>query len=304
MVVKNASLFFALLLICGTRIYSQSPRLQNQFPSLNKDNISLSALQGQLLPRIQRFSKSPPASFSPLIDSDTLETKESEYIVEPILTEETLPNEPGEWDLRLSLDYSRANGEINSAAPRLQLFFGIVENIAGEIGIPFLYRKSGNSVYGLGKISTNLKWLLIRQGSVNPAIVVGVETEFPTGGFKEEGEEEAYEITPYLAFLKTFGRLGLQGNIGRSGEIPVSGNEYSHSVLFNLSLSYPLLNKDIYLLAELNHIRPKESGNTSIVAAGLKFNLDDEHFIALALPVQLNTDYSIFRIIIQYQAEL
>lgn len=41
--------------------------------------------------------------------------------VEPILTEETLPNEVGEWDLRFSFDYFKNDEEINTTLPPIQL---------------------------------------------------------------------------------------------------------------------------------------------------------------------------------------
>src|ERR1700734_4230311 len=59
------------------------------------------------------------------------------HIVEPIITEETMPNEPGDWDLRLSGSYGWQGAEGFGFLPRTQLFFGIATRWGGEIEGPW-----------------------------------------------------------------------------------------------------------------------------------------------------------------------
>ena len=61
------------------------------------------------------------------------------HIVEPIITEETMPNEPGDWDLRVSGSYSWRGAEGFGFVPRTQLFFGIANRWGGEVELPLAF---------------------------------------------------------------------------------------------------------------------------------------------------------------------
>jgi len=58
------------------------------------------------------------------------------HIVEPIITEETMPNEPGDWDLRVSGSYLWQGTGGSGFLPRTQLFFGIANRWGAEIEVP------------------------------------------------------------------------------------------------------------------------------------------------------------------------
>jgi len=236
--------------------------------------------------------------------SDSTEVENLNEAMEPILTEETLPNEVGEWDLRFNFDYSKNDEEINITLPQVQLFFGILENFGGEISLPLEYRKGDMVEYGLGSISTSVKWLIIHQSYTVPAIVLGLEAEFPTNSFNNNEEESAYELSPYIASLKNFGELSVQGNLGRATEFPVSGEENNHTTKFNIALSYPIFEGKAGVIAELNSSWSTLEENTSIISPGIKYNFSDEHFLALAAPQRINSESTELRFIFQYQSQL
>ncbi|MDP3148092.1 MAG: hypothetical protein Q8N83_03075 [Ignavibacteria bacterium] len=235
---------------------------------------------------------------------DSTEVERLNKSIEPILTEETLPNEVGEWDLRFIFDYFKNDEVINAALPQVQLFFGIFENLGGEISLPLNYSKVDKVEYGLGSISTSVKWLLINQSHTIPAVVFGLEVGFPTNSLSEETEERAFELSPYIAFLKDFGQLCVQGNIARSTEFPVSGGEKNYRTDFNIAFSYPIFGEKVDVLAELSSSWLTMERNELFVSPGIKYNLNDEDCIALAVPLRLNNRRSNFRIIFQYQLEL
>src|ERR1700721_3419669 len=58
------------------------------------------------------------------------------HIVEPIITEETMPNEPGDWDLRVSGSYLWQGTEGSGFLPGTELFCGIARRRGPEIGVP------------------------------------------------------------------------------------------------------------------------------------------------------------------------
>src|SRR5580658_7846623 len=71
------------------------------------------------------------------------------HIVEPIITEETMPNEPGDWDLRFSGSYSWQGAEGIGFVPRTQLFFSIANRWGGEIEVPLAFARQNADHYGV-----------------------------------------------------------------------------------------------------------------------------------------------------------
>src|ERR1700684_4669743 len=80
------------------------------------------------------------------------------HIVEPIITEETMPNEPGDWDLRVSGSYSWRGAVGIGFVPRTQLFFGIANRWGGEIEVSLAFARQNLSHYGIGDISATVKY--------------------------------------------------------------------------------------------------------------------------------------------------
>lgn len=232
------------------------------------------------------------------------EIEQRNETVEPILIEETLPNEVGEWDIRFNFDYTKIDEEINVTLPQFQLFFGLLDNLGAEISLPLKFRKVEKVDYGIGSISTSLKWLFCNQSYIIPALVLGLEIGFPTNSLSGETEERAYELSPYIAFLKDFGQLNVQGNLAQSTEFPVSGGEVNYRTEFNIAFIYPVFGEKVNLLAELNNSWLTKEHNELWIAPGIKYNINDEQFLAFSVPVALNKQSSGFRLILQYQIQL
>ncbi len=114
-------------------------------------------------------------------ESSDEEPQEAPKFVEPIITEETLPNEPGELSIRLSTEYRKDGGSATAVLPRFQIFYGPMDRLGMELDLPMAYREEEASNYGLGDLSASLKLLLIRHGPEIPAVVLGLEAGFPTG---------------------------------------------------------------------------------------------------------------------------
>jgi hypothetical protein len=235
-----------------------------------------------------------------LLPSPTLAQEEERHemiIVEPILTEETLPNEPREWSLRLTADYRKKGSEVTAALPRLDIFYGLAERLGAELSAPLVYHQGdGTRAYGLGDVSLGLKYLVVELQKNLPAVVFGLETGFPTGDADCELGEGAYELTPFVALLKDFGRFSLQGNFGWSKQ--VSGAREDRWV-YNWALAVPLCDHKVHLLTELNGDwgrRPQTA-----VAPGLKYNFNGETFVGLAAPIGLNRRTADWGIVTQFQ---
>lgn len=209
-------------------------------------------------------------------------------VVEPIITEETMPNEVGEWDLRVSTHVRRHNGETSTTLPRMQLFFGIAEGLGGEIGLPLVYRAESGRSYSAGPLSTSIKWVLMDPGHIWPAVTLGLEAEFPTGDAEDEAGERAYELTPFLAFLKDFGTFSLQGNIGWSVAVPTNDEKRTQTFVYNWAVAVPVWNKKVYYLTEINGaVGMNYTKHPIALSPGVKYFLTESLSLAVAVPVGL-----------------
>jgi hypothetical protein len=218
-------------------------------------------------------------------------------IVEPILTEETLPNEPREWSLRLTADYRKNGSEAKAVLPRVDVFYGLMERVGVELSVPLAYHKGeAGRTYGVGDLSLGLKYLILDHERNVPAVVLGLEAGFPAGNAHRELGEGAYELTPFVALLKDFGPLSLQGNFGWSKQATV---EREDRWVYNWALAVPLCKHKVHLLTELNGDWGRRPQTT--VAPGLKYNFNGETFVGLAAPIGLNRYTAEWGIVSQFQ---
>jgi hypothetical protein len=224
------------------------------------------------------------------------EKKDEINIVEPILTEETLPNEPREWSLRFTADYRKKDGEVTAALPRFDIFYGLAERLGAELSVPLAYHQADTGAYGFGDVSLGLKYLVVEHQKNVPAVVFGLEAGFPTGEADRELGEGAFELTPFVALLKDFDLFSLQGNFGWSKQ---ASRPREDRWVYNWAFAVPLFDHKLHLLTEFNGDwgrRPQTA-----VAPGLKYNFTGETFIGLAAPIGLNRHTAEWGIVSQFQ---
>ena len=217
----------------------------------------------------------------------------------PIVTEEVMPDEPGEFTLRLGTDYRRRNSEANEL-PYAEACFGLIERLGATVNVPMAYHNEGGGAsYGFGDVSAILKYLAVRPSPSVPAVVLGLEAQFPTGNEHLGLGTGAYELTPYVALLKDFGPLLLQGNVGWSKQ--VTGNQEAASV-YNWAIAVPAYRRELYLLTEINGDwgRP----NHAAIAPGIKYLFSAKFSVGVAAPVGLNKNTAAWGIVTQFQYEL
>jgi hypothetical protein len=237
------------------------------------------------------------ALFLPQLARAEKEEEPENAIVEPILTEETLPNEPKELSLRITTDYRKDNSEVIAVLPRVDVFYGLVERVGVELSVPMAYHKGEDGrVYGVGDLSLGLKYVIVEHQRNVPAVVVGLEAGFPTGNQDRELGEGAYELTPFVALLKDFGPFSIQGNFGWAKQVTGAREDQWD---YNWALAVPVFNGRAHLLAELNGDLSRLHSST--FAPGLKYNLKGETAIGLAVPIGLNGGAPNWGIVAQFQ---
>jgi Putative MetA-pathway of phenol degradation len=225
------------------------------------------------------------------------------HIVEPIITEETLPNEPGDWDLRFSGSYRWRGTEGSGFLPRTQLFFGIANRWGGEIEVPLAFAKGETNHCGVGDTSASVKYL-IRKASVRmPGFVLGLETTFPTGNANSGLGEGVFEAAPFVATVYASRRAVLQGNVGYSIVHRISRTEASNELFYNIAAALPIVRLNSFLLWEINGTHSPGRNRTAF-SPGLKYNLTPDRFLALAFPFGLNSQTPRMGIVLQLQIAL
>ncbi|HXN97511.1 MAG TPA: transporter [Candidatus Acidoferrales bacterium] len=225
------------------------------------------------------------------------------HIVEPIITEETMPNEPGDWDLRVSGSYLWQGTGGSGFLPRTQLFFGIANRWGGEIEVPWAFANQGTNHYGLGDISTTVKFLVRKPSKRMPGIVLGLEMTFPNGNADKGLGEGVFETAPFVAIVYARRRVVLQGNTGYSVVHKVQATDARNQFFYNAAAAFPFERFKTYLVGEINGTHA-QTGNRAAFSPGLKYNLTPERFVAIAFPVGLNSLTPRLGIVLQIQITL
>ncbi|HTC64595.1 MAG TPA: transporter [Candidatus Saccharimonadales bacterium] len=224
-------------------------------------------------------------------------------IVEPIITEETMPNEPGEYDLRLSGSYLWRGGVGAGFLPRAQLFFGIANRWGGEIEVPMAFAKDATGHYGVGDISTTVKYLARKPDSRSPGIVLGLEMNFPSGSVNDGLGEGVLEAAPFIALVQTAGRFVVQGNVGYSIIHKVQETDTRNQFFYNGAVAFRLQHIRSFLLGEING-NGRAIGSQVAFSPGMKYNFTPQRYVAIALPIGLNSQTPRLGIVLQMQITL
>ena len=221
---------------------------------------------------------------SPAQSHDVSAEARTEF-VEPIITEETLPNQPGEWDLRISCAYARDRTEISADCLRTQLFFGIAPRWGLELENA-LTNISGDRPEEAGaKLGAALKHVLRKPSMHGPALVLALESGFAVGR-PQASEEGRVELQPTFAFLQSLGRTTVQGNLGYA--VTPGGIKTAQRAVYNLSLGVPWRQPRWHAFAEVTG--SAGDGLPEIeFSPGLKYSFAGGHFLAIGLPIGLNS---------------
>lgn len=160
--------------------------------------------------------------------------------VDPITIDGTMPSPAGEFSLGLTANYECAEGIMFAHLPAVSLNAGLRDFFDVEVEVPFVYTSAGSSAFGLGDVNAIVKWLVVKERMRLPALVLGLEAVFPTGSIRRGWGEGDYEFRPFLAALKMFGPLTLQGNLGWSRVLASHSGEHGGIILGGISIAMPL----------------------------------------------------------------
>ncbi len=206
-------------------------------------------------------------------------------VVEPILTEETLPEEKGECNVRMTAAYHVEAAEPATALPRTQLFCGFSSRWGGEFDVPFARGPGAEGRYGLGDISASVKYKLREQTARVPAFVLGLETMFPTGSPEKGTGESGVEVQPFVALLKQIRSVSLQGNIGLG--MRHSGSEREYRTFYNGAVGLPLRQTGFALMGEVNGAHSPSGPPAISVTPGVHYEIGKNRYVAFGMPISL-----------------
>lgn len=206
-------------------------------------------------------------------------------VVEPILTEESLPEEKGECNVRMTAAYHVEALQPATAIPRTQVFCGFSLRWGGELDVPFAQGAGAAGRYGLGDISASIKYKLRDQTARMPALVFGLETTLPTGNPEKGTGESGTEVQPFIALLKQVRNVNLQGNIGLGIRHSESEREYQTS--YNGAVGLPLRKTGFAVLGEVNGSYSPTGPAAISVTPGLHYRIGENRYVAFGIPVSL-----------------
>ncbi|MFC1521851.1 transporter [Elusimicrobiota bacterium] len=221
--------------------------------------------------------------------------------VEPIAIEETCPNDVGEYDIRLGVESWRNDSKDTDTriAPRAQFFFGIIERVSGDINVPYLFREEKTEAEnGIGDIGFGLKWLLARHTQDAPALVLGAEVDIATGDEKKELGEGKTEYGVYVASLKQFGSIVVQGNAAYS---TVFAGEDIRVIEHALSAAFPLGRQWHFFTEYFGSWNWEDHESRLYLSPGIRRSVTKEIFFSVGLPVGMTTKSDDYGIILQAQ---
>lgn len=203
--------------------------------------------------------------------------------IEPIVTEETIPEAKGECNLRMTARYRADALEPPAALPRAQLFCGLSQRWGGEIDVPLALGEETGARYGFGDVAVTTKYLLRDQTRFMPALVMGLDTAIPFGNPAADTGESGVEIEPFLAVLKQAHGLTFQGNVALG--IRHGGAERECRTIYNGAVAVPLRHTRWAPLGEANGTHGPTGTAVLAFAPGLHYSLGSDSYIAFALPV-------------------
>jgi hypothetical protein len=204
--------------------------------------------------------------------------------VEPIIIEETLPNQVGEWDLRISCACARGRTDVPANCLRAQVFFGIAPRWAVEFEAALPNISGNRPAEARAEVGGALKYLLRTTGR-GPALVLALETGFAVGQ-PDVSEDGRLELQPTFAFLQSLGRTTVQGNVGYA--VTPGGAKKQQRAVHNLSVAVPWRQARWHTFAEL--AGSAGDGFPELVfSPGLKYGFGGGHFFAFGLPIGLNS---------------
>jgi len=218
--------------------------------------------------------------------------------VEPLLTEESLPEEKGECNVRMTAAYHVEALEPATALPRTQLFCGFSQRWGGELNVPFAQGSGAVGRFGLGDISASIKYKLKDQTARIPAFVLGLETMLPTGSPEKGTGETGVEVQPFVALLKQVRSVSVQGNIGLG--MRHSGSEREYRTSYNGAVGLPLRQTGFALMGEVNGSYSPSGPPAISVTPGLHYEIGKNRYLAFGMPVSL-TGARLVGAIVQFQ---
>ena len=206
-------------------------------------------------------------------------------VVEPILTEESLPEEKGECNVRMTAAYHVEALAPATTLPRTQVFCGFSSRWGGELDVPFAQGSGVEKQYGLGDVSASIKYKLREQTARLPAFVLGLETMFPTGNPEKGTGESGVEVQPFVALLEQVRSVSLQGNIGLG--IRHSGSEREYRPSYNGAVGLPLRKTGFALLGEVNGSYSPTGPAAISVTPGVHYEIGKNRYVAFGLPISM-----------------
>lgn len=133
----------------------------------------------------------------------------------PLDTEDTGTVDPGRAELELSADFARGSGDDTWAAKGV-LSTGVWPRVEVRVesALLLLDPRGEPGRAGIGDSLLGIKYRVLDESPVRPAVLTGVALRLPTGDESRGLGAEGVDVTTLAAVSKTLGALVFTGNLG------------------------------------------------------------------------------------------
>jgi len=220
------------------------------------------------------------------------------YAFRPLSTEDTGVPEQGALELESGLTYSREGNAGNNFNFTLVPVYGLLENMALCIELPFdiLNPDDGETERGFGDMTLAVKTSLLPEGERLPSFLLKTIVKLPTGDEDKGLGSGETDTTLMMVASKTLGHATLHGNIGYTF---MGGDSNDDNIVYGAALEYSIIPKLALVgeaFMETENDFDKET-HTITPLVGLRYHLTEKIILDTAFSMGIchdkKADYNI-----------
>ena len=201
----------------------------------------------------------------------------SVYAYRPLSTEDTGVPEQGALELESGFTYTREGNAGNNFNFVLVPVYGLLENMALCIELPFdiLNPDDGETERGFGDMSLALKTSLLPESENLPSFLLKTIVKLPTGDEDKGLGSGETDTTLMMVASKTLGCVNLHANAGYTF---IGGDSSDDNIIYGFAIGYDILPKLTLVceaFMETENDFDKES-HTVTPLVGLRYHLTEK----------------------------
>ena len=220
------------------------------------------------------------------------------YAFRPLSTEDTGIPDKGALEVESGFTYTRESNESNNFNFSLVSIYGLLENMALCVELPFdvINPDDGETEGGFSDTTLALKTSLLPEGEILPSFLLKTIVKLPTGDEDKGLGSGETDTTLLMVASKTVGHATLHGNIGYTF---IGGGSNDDNIIYGIALEYSVIPKlalvgEAFMETENDFDKEAHTINPLV---GLRYHLTEKITLDTAFSMGIcydqKTDYGI-----------